>query len=344
MALSILREAIKAVPATKYALAVAGVVAAIAIIKSLSVDLRVAGFGTVIMLIMMAGFVVFARVAALGRGDLRLPALVLTWFALALIIAISIVLFTSVLFKEPIDLQEWVKPHPEQLTVAGTALAPPPPATAAATMAQAAHKQESAPQEGDDAKEKAKAMETKRAEQEVARKKEARREMLSSAFDQLRGAWIRGGIPHKKVMFNAEYVGTCAVISQIDGRLSFELLDQENEEIKGKYSFRKSESADFTAPDIPGLDSSAPNGNCNNYATSDMYMSERTLKQSGTVTAVLDEDDSGDIILTEQTTSCTINGEECDSNKFGDSNTHQIQHLDDGKIKIDKAIFRRDDQ
>ena len=61
---SFLRQATKSVPAVKYALGVGGIVAVIAIIKIFGVDLEIAALGTVIMFVLMALLVIFARVAA----------------------------------------------------------------------------------------------------------------------------------------------------------------------------------------------------------------------------------------------------------------------------------------
>jgi len=108
--LSILRESIKAVPAVKYALGLAGLASVIAIIRSLNVDYRVAVIGTVVMLLLMTSLVIFARLSSLTSPDFRLPALVFTWFSLFLVIAIAFSMFLSVFFRWPIDLQDWIKP------------------------------------------------------------------------------------------------------------------------------------------------------------------------------------------------------------------------------------------
>lgn len=110
--LLILRESIKAVPAVKYALGLAGLASVIAIIRSLNLDYRVAVIGTVVMLLLMTSLVVFARLSSLTSPDFRLPALVFTWFSLFLVIAIAFSMFLSVFFRWPIDLQDWIKPLP----------------------------------------------------------------------------------------------------------------------------------------------------------------------------------------------------------------------------------------
>jgi hypothetical protein len=103
----VLKDAIKAVPAVKYALGIAGIVAAIAIVKGFEIDFRIAVFGTVIMLVLMTVLVIFAKAAASAAVGFVGPATVLTWFSLLLVIGTATLLFWSVFFKWPVDLQ-WV--------------------------------------------------------------------------------------------------------------------------------------------------------------------------------------------------------------------------------------------
>lgn len=107
-----LHEAVKAVPAVKYALGIGGVVATIAIVYSFKVDPRVAFFGTLVMLVLMGVLVVFARMASLASAAMHLPALVFTWFILLIFMAVSISLFTSVFYREPLDLAHWATGSP----------------------------------------------------------------------------------------------------------------------------------------------------------------------------------------------------------------------------------------
>lgn len=109
MSLGILREAIRAVPAVKYALGVAGIVAAIAIVQLLRVKLVTAAFGTVIMIVLMTLLVIFARLAKNDSTKFTLPAQVFTWFVLLITIATASLLFTSVFWRWPVDLQNWLK-------------------------------------------------------------------------------------------------------------------------------------------------------------------------------------------------------------------------------------------
>lgn len=106
--ITLLREAIRAVPAVKYALGIGGAVALIAIVFSFGIDARVAFVGAVVMLILMGVLVVFARMAGLPGTKLVLPALAFTWFALLLFMAVSVCLFTSVFFSNPVNLRHWI--------------------------------------------------------------------------------------------------------------------------------------------------------------------------------------------------------------------------------------------
>ena len=105
-----LREAIRAVPAVKYALGVGGIVSVIAIVYSFKIDLRIALLGTVVMLILMGVLVVFARMSSLAKPELAAPALVFTWFVLLFFMAVSVSLFSSVFFQKPLDLAYWLTP------------------------------------------------------------------------------------------------------------------------------------------------------------------------------------------------------------------------------------------
>ena len=100
---SILRSAIEAVPAVKFALGVAGVISAIALVKgffSSAGAALLAGFG---MLILMTLLVLFAATAKARSGLLIVPAMVFTWALLLLVIGSSILIVSSAFF-------EWPKP------------------------------------------------------------------------------------------------------------------------------------------------------------------------------------------------------------------------------------------
>ena len=106
--ISILNQAINRVPALKYALGLAGIAAAIAIIKTLVTDLRLATFGIVVMLVLMTVLFIFAKLSAIGPREVRLPAIALMWFSLLLTITSASLLFTSVFFNWPLSLKHIV--------------------------------------------------------------------------------------------------------------------------------------------------------------------------------------------------------------------------------------------
>ncbi len=91
----ILKNAIKAVPAVRYALGIAGVAAAVSIVAGLGMDYRVAVFGTLIMFGLMFILVMFSSFAKESRKTTRPFALVLSWAFLVLTILASVFLMTS---------------------------------------------------------------------------------------------------------------------------------------------------------------------------------------------------------------------------------------------------------
>lgn len=103
--LSILREAIRAVPSVRYALGVAGVFAAVAIIVTFNLSLRAGTFGFAALLLAMILLLVFANVALRAPADFRWPGTVLIWFSVLFLIATAVLLFTSVFWARPLDLR-----------------------------------------------------------------------------------------------------------------------------------------------------------------------------------------------------------------------------------------------
>jgi hypothetical protein len=106
--IQLIREAIRAVPAVRFALGIVGIVSPIAIIFALRIDQRVATFGTIVMVVLMVLLVVFARLVSATPSVFRLPVWVLVWSFLCLSIATALCLFTSVFFRWPVNLQYWI--------------------------------------------------------------------------------------------------------------------------------------------------------------------------------------------------------------------------------------------
>jgi hypothetical protein len=116
--LAVLREATKAVPAVKYALGVAGVVATVAIVRAFGIDYRVAVIGCIITFVMMVLLVVFAKLSTMARREFEWPVLVLMWSSLVLTVLGAFLLLCSVFFSWPADLRGWIAPHPQVSGVA----------------------------------------------------------------------------------------------------------------------------------------------------------------------------------------------------------------------------------
>ena len=108
-AMQLLREATKAVPAVKYAVGIAGVMAAFALATALFSTPQAAVVGALMMLILMVLLLLFAASAALKRGALRRPALAMAWAILLLFIGSATLVVTSVFFDKPKSFPELVE-------------------------------------------------------------------------------------------------------------------------------------------------------------------------------------------------------------------------------------------
>lgn len=107
--IQILRESTRAVPAVKWALGVAGVVAVIGIVAALRIDLRIAVFGAVIIVFLMVLLVVFARLSTLKAHTVfTAPIAFLLWSSMILTVGSALLLSSSVFFRWPMNLQHLV--------------------------------------------------------------------------------------------------------------------------------------------------------------------------------------------------------------------------------------------
>lgn len=104
--LDVIRDATKAVPAVRYALGVAGVMAAFALGTLFFSDARVAFFATLAMLALMVLLVVFARAATQGPTLIKGPATILVWAMTLLFVFSSTLTVFAVFFDYP-------KPFPQ---------------------------------------------------------------------------------------------------------------------------------------------------------------------------------------------------------------------------------------
>lgn len=108
---NLLKEAMIAVPAVRYALGVAGIISVVAIVRGFGISYQIAALGAAVMIVLMTVLVVFARAASVAKGAFVLPALFLTWASLLITVAAAFFLLTSVFFGWPIKL---MKGRPEE--------------------------------------------------------------------------------------------------------------------------------------------------------------------------------------------------------------------------------------
>jgi TonB family protein len=102
---SAIKLANKAHPAFKYAIVVAGLIGIVVVVTRWGVSAQTAVFGTVILVVLMVVFLVFAQAASLNKAAMSLPAQLLVWSFLLVIIASVILLFTSAFFDAPLPLK-----------------------------------------------------------------------------------------------------------------------------------------------------------------------------------------------------------------------------------------------
>jgi hypothetical protein len=108
----ILREAIRAVPAVKYALGVAGIAAVVVIFAGFSIDYKVAVLGTIVITGLMFGLVAFSSFASYSSTSIRPLAFTLAWTFVLLTSATSLCIFTGFFFSWPRPLEAYLYPRP----------------------------------------------------------------------------------------------------------------------------------------------------------------------------------------------------------------------------------------
>ena len=129
--LKIIRESIKAVPAMKYALAIAGLLAVVALTAALRISPQVAVLGAIVTLVLMVAMVVFARLTTTAPRHFILPVRVMMWGFLTVTVSTACMLFTSAFFQWPRDLRELMSTKPAQAALVApgpirSAVTPPP--------------------------------------------------------------------------------------------------------------------------------------------------------------------------------------------------------------------------
>lgn len=107
-ALNILRESIVEVPAVKYAFGVAGMAAALLIIKSFRLGWKIVSFGLVLLMGMMIMLVIFARYILISNDPSFIYLMItMTWSIFFIFITTILFLVSSVFFGKPLDLR-WI--------------------------------------------------------------------------------------------------------------------------------------------------------------------------------------------------------------------------------------------
>lgn len=96
----------------RYAAGVAGVAAVVAIVAGFQIDLRIAVFGTIIVLGLMFVLVVFSALAAHAGASLLYLALFAAWCFCILTVAASAMLMTSYFFAWPRPIGSYLPPPP----------------------------------------------------------------------------------------------------------------------------------------------------------------------------------------------------------------------------------------
>jgi hypothetical protein len=106
--LTILKDAIRTVPSMKYALAVLGLVATVAIVTVWRVKYEVAIFGAVIILALMVPVLVLAKLTKVAPKYFLGPARAFMWAFVLLTIVAGTCLFTTAAFRQPAALYELI--------------------------------------------------------------------------------------------------------------------------------------------------------------------------------------------------------------------------------------------
>ncbi len=104
----LIQAARQAHPAFKFATAVGGIAALVAVVSNFGLSPAALVFGVILFFGLMFLFVVFARATSLSKTALSLPAQVLIWAFVVLAVATVALLFWSTFFNTPIPLRDKV--------------------------------------------------------------------------------------------------------------------------------------------------------------------------------------------------------------------------------------------
>jgi HEAT repeat protein len=107
--IQLLREAIRAVPPLKYALGVVGLIAVVAVGGAFRIRPEIAVLGSLATLVLMVALLVFAKLTRTAQKHFLIPALLLMWSFLVLVVCAAGLLFSSTFFNWPMDFR---RAHP----------------------------------------------------------------------------------------------------------------------------------------------------------------------------------------------------------------------------------------
>jgi hypothetical protein len=99
--LAVLREAIKRVPAVRFAFGVLGVAAAASLMRAYFSSFRTAVYATLAVLVLMVLLWLFAQLARLPMTWLKYPAMLVAWSLFSVAACTPVFLFSSVFFNKP---------------------------------------------------------------------------------------------------------------------------------------------------------------------------------------------------------------------------------------------------
>lgn len=93
----------------RYAFGVSACLALLALARSYGIDLRVAGFASMVFFVVLVPVLLFSRLTEVAPNPvLKWPAVVMLWASVMICIACWLCLFTSVFWKVPLDLRSWL--------------------------------------------------------------------------------------------------------------------------------------------------------------------------------------------------------------------------------------------
>jgi len=107
--LAILKEAVKQVPALKYAIAVLGIVSVLVIVKMFQINAGTAWFGVIGVTVLMVLLFVFAKVVASPSTTVKGPVVFLIWSFLFLAVASAFLIVASLFFGWPRPFEDLIR-------------------------------------------------------------------------------------------------------------------------------------------------------------------------------------------------------------------------------------------